>query len=291
MPINSGHLRAFHGVAREGSFTRAAAALDASQSNLSGQVKALEARWDLRLFERKGRGVALTDMGRQLYAIADRLFAVEAEAEALLAGARAPKVARLKVSADNPFNALVVMAEFKRRQPSAVLSLASGNSEAVLKDLENYRADIAMTARETSDERLFALPFRRDRLVLFVARNHAWAKRRRVGFAELAGQDVVLRESGSVTRAVFERARAAAGIALGSVMDIEGREAVREAVAAGFGVGVVFAREFVPDERVVPLAVPDADLDVGEWVVCLAERRRLPGVRLFMDIARALADA
>lgn len=290
MSINTGQLRAFHGVAREGSFTRAAAALNASQSNLSGQVKALEQRWSLRLFERRGRGVALTDMGRRLYAIAERLFAVEAEAEALLEGARAPKVARLKVSADNPFNALVVMAEFKRRQPDAVLSLATGNSEAVLRDLASYRADIAMTAREVDDARFHALPYRRDRLVLFVPRAHPWARRRKIAFAELTGRDVVLREQGSITRAVFERARAAAGIRLGSVMDIEGREAVREAVAAGLGVGVVFAREFVADERVVALDVRDAELEVGEWVVCLAERRRLPGVRLFMDIARALAD-
>lgn len=290
MPINSSQLRAFHGVAREGSFTRAAAALGASQSNLSGQVKALEERWSVRLFERQGRGAVLTDMGRQLYALAERLFAIEAEAEALLEGARAPKVARLKVAADNPFNALVIMAEFKRRQPGAVLSLATGNSDTVLAELENYRADIAITAREVEDARYAALRFRRDRLVLFVPKAHAWAKKRKVAFAELAGQDLVLRETGSITRAVFERARQAAGIQLGSVMDIEGREAVREAVAAGFGIGVVFAREFTADERLAPVALRDADLEVGEWIVCLADRRRLPGVRLFMDIARALAD-
>lgn len=290
MTINASQLRAFHGVAREGSFTRAAAALGASQSNLSGQVKALEERWSARLFERQGRGVQLTEMGRQLYAIAERLFAIEAEAEALLEGARAPKVARLKVAADNPFNALIVMAEFKRRQPGAVLSLASGNSDTVLSDLENYRADIAITAREVDDPRFQALRFRRDRLILFVSRAHPWAKRKKVALADLAGQDMVLREPGSVTRAAFERARQAAGIALGSVMDIEGREAVHAAVAAGFGAGVVFAREFVPDESLAPLEVEGADLSVGEWVVCLAGRRRLPGVRLFMDIARALAD-
>ncbi len=84
--MNHSQLRAFHAVAREGSFTRAARAESLSQPNLSGQVKALEAAYGVRLFERRGRGVELTELGRQLYALTDRVFALEGEAQALLAG-------------------------------------------------------------------------------------------------------------------------------------------------------------------------------------------------------------
>ena len=59
---------------------------------------------------------------------------------------------------------------------------------------------------------------------------------------------------------------------------------MREAVAAGFGVGVVFQSEFGNDARFSPIHVADADLAVGEYVVCLEERKRLALVRTFIDI-------
>jgi len=101
---------------------------------------------------------------------------------------------------------------------------------------------------------------------------------------------MVLREPGSVTRAVFERAMAEAGVRVGAIMDIDGREAVREAVGSGLGIGAAFAREFVPDDRFVVIPVPDAAFDVGEFVVCLEERLRLTAVRAFMRIAQEMAE-
>jgi len=289
--MSNAQLRAFHAVAREGSYTAAARALGASQSNLSGHVKALETAYGVRLFERQGRGVRITDLGRQLFAVTDRLFAVEAEAVVLLGGGRATRVARLSVSADAAHHALPVLAEFKKRHPHAALSLRIGNSEQVLRDLIDHRADVGVTALAPEDPRLFGFRFRRDRLVLFVPRSHPWAKRRSVPFIDLAGQAVVLREMGSVTRAVFDRALAGAGIRLAESLSIESREAVREAVAAGFGVGVGFAREVPPDERLAVLAVPDAPFEVAEYVACHADRKTLPPIRLYLDIARALADS
>src|SRR6185369_17905420 len=79
-------LRAFHLVAESGSFSAAARASGLSQPNLSGQVTALEKAYGLRLFDRRGRSVVPTETGRQLHGVTTRLFAVQDEAQALLAG-------------------------------------------------------------------------------------------------------------------------------------------------------------------------------------------------------------
>lgn len=63
MPINHAHLRAFNAVAAHGSYTRAAEALHVSQSTLSSHVKELEEHYSVKLFERRGRGVELTESG------------------------------------------------------------------------------------------------------------------------------------------------------------------------------------------------------------------------------------
>jgi aminoethylphosphonate catabolism LysR family transcriptional regulator len=287
--MNLTQLRAFHVVARAGSFSLAARTGSASQPTLSAQVKALEAGYGVGLFARKGRGVQLTPAGQSLHAITTRLFAAEEEAQALLAGSRALTRGHLRVSADSAYHVMPILAALKRRHEGLTFSLKIDNSAAVLDQLIDHGADVAVMAKQTSDPRLYSIKLREDRLVLFVQRRHPWAKRRRIPFADVAGRDLVVRERGSITREVFEARLGAANVKPGTLIEVQTREAVREAVAAGFGIGVVFESEFGNDPRFRPIHVADADLAVSEYVVCLEERRRLALVRTFIDIAAQFA--
>ena len=276
-------LRAFHLVAQEGGFSGAARAASLSQPTLSSQVKALEAAYGVRLFERQGRGVRPTELGQTLHAITSRLFAAEDEARELLGGAKSLTRGHLRIAADSASHVMPVLAEMRRRHGGITFTLRIGNSAEVLRALLDYAADIAVMARSTSDPRLHAAELRRDRLVLFVGTGHAWARRRRVPLAALEGKDIVLRERGSITREVFEAALAAAGVRPQSLFEVQTREAVREAVAAGFGIGVVFESELGEEHRFRAVTVSDAPLAVAEYAVCLQERRRLALVRAFFD--------
>jgi DNA-binding transcriptional LysR family regulator len=82
---------------------------------------------------------------------------------------------------------------------------------------------------------------------------------------------------------VFEGRLAKAGIKPGALVEVQTREGVREAVAAGFGIGIIFDSEFGQDLASAKLTVEGADLDVAEYVVCLEERRRIPLVRAFLE--------
>jgi aminoethylphosphonate catabolism LysR family transcriptional regulator len=287
--MNLTQLRAFHVVARAGSFSLAARTGGASQPTLSAQVKALEANYGVGLFSRRGRGVQLTPAGQSLQAITTRLFAAEEEAQALLAGSRALTRGHLRVSADSAYHVMPILAALKHQHAGLTFSLKIDNSAAVLEQLVDHGADIAVMAKMTSDPRLYSMMLREDRLVLFVPRRHAWARRGRVPLADVAGRDLVVRERGSITREVFETRLAEAGVRPGTLIEVQTREAVREAVAAGFGIGVVFESEFGNDARFSPVDVADADLTVGEYVVCLEERKRLALVRTFIDIAAQIA--
>lgn len=286
MSISYAHLRAFHAVASEGGFTRGAARLNVSQPTLSGQVRALEERYGVRLFERRGRGVEPTDLGRSLLDVTRALFAREAEAEQLLSAARGLASGQLRVGADAPYHVIPLLAAFNRRYPGVRLSITFGNSERVLHDLLERRSDVAVLPDIAADERVHAVPFRTDRLIAFVDRGHPWAGRRSVRLGELDGQRLVLREAGSTTRAVFERALRAAGHAPGEVLEIGSREAAREAVAAGLGIGIVFESEFGRDDRLHRLSLRDAALEAVEYAACLQERRPVRAVRAFFDLVQ-----
>ena len=275
-------LRAFHAVALAESFTRAARARGVSQPTLSAQVRALEEAHGIRLFDRVGRQVRLTALGQSLFVITARLSAAEDEAADFLAGTRALTRGHLRIAADSARHVMGVLARFKAGHPGLTFALTIGNSTAVLDQVLAYQADLAVTARQTSDPRLRVQKLSADRLVGFVAAGHPFARRRSIPIEALAGQDLVLRERGSVTREVFEGRLVEAGIRAASLLEVQSREAVHEAVAAGLGLGVVFGSEFRPGEGLRRVAITGADLAVAEYAVCLEERRRIPLVRAFL---------
>jgi aminoethylphosphonate catabolism LysR family transcriptional regulator len=282
-------LRAFHLVAEAGSFSLAARAAGLSQPTLSAQVRALEATYAVDLFDRRGRGVRMTPTGQSLFALTTRLIGAEEEARALLTGGRALTRGHLRVSADSAYHVMPILAELKRMHPGLTFTLKIDNSAVVLDQITEHGADVAVMAKMTSDPRIYSMKLREDRLIVFVPQGHAWARRRRIRLSELAGRDIVVRERGSITREVFEARLAQADIVSGALIEVQTREAVREAVAAGFGVGVVFDSEFGTDARFHAIEVSDSDLSVGEYVVCLQERRRLAVVRAFLNVAHDIA--
>lgn len=286
---NWAHLRAFHAVAREGSFSTAARALAVTQPTVSSQVGTLEQTYGVRLFDRRGRHVVPTEVGSALFAMTQRLFTLEDEVEDLLTGAQELQSGHIKVGADGPHHIIPILAAFTQRHPALEVSLAMGNADKVLHDLRSHRIDVAVVAKVDNDPRLYAVPFRKSRLVLFVPRTHPWAERSSIRLQEVAEQRMILREAASVTRQIFQAALAEAGVKPQLVMQIESREAVRQAVAAGLGIGVVSEAEFDQDKRLKALRVRDARLEITEHIVCLQERRRLRIVRAFLEVAQAMA--
>ena len=281
--MNYAQLKAFHAVAGHGSFTRAAAALHVTQPTLSDHVRALESHYGVRLFERRGKGVVLTGLGEALLNITRRQFNLEAEAEQLLSGAHGLKGGTLRVAADGPYLILPLLGSFHRRYPDIKLSIRFGNSKQVLEELFQRRSDIALLPEIGEDERVYARPLREDRLVLLVPAGHAWSGRRTLQVAELAGQRLLVRETGSNTRAVFEQALADARVIPAEMLEIGSREGVREAVAANLGIGVIAESEIGVDDRLHALRIRDARVKVVASLVCLQASRRSDVLKTFFD--------
>ncbi|WP_107852295.1 LysR substrate-binding domain-containing protein [Oceanimonas marisflavi] len=282
--MNYAQLRAFHAVASQGSYTKAAESLHVTQPTLSDHVKSLEARYGVKLFKRHGRGVVLTGLGRALLEITRRQSYLEAEAEQLLSRAQGLISGRISVVADSPYLVVPLLGEFYRRYPDISLSVQFGNSERVLNDLYDMRADIGVMPEYIEDNRLHALPYRKDQIVVLVPKGHEWGRRSSIHFSELDGQQLIQRERGSNTWAIFEQAMRRHDIRPGKLLEIGSREGMREAVAAGLGIGVIGASEVGNDNRLHALSIRDAVLNVTEYFVCLKEAYPMPAVRAFFEL-------
>lgn len=292
MSINFLYLRAFHTVATERSFTRAAQILRVGQSTLSAQVKAMEDRCGLRLLDR-GREVVPTPLGREVLKCSREIFRLQDEIEALLHRGRELESGRLKIGADGPKHIVPVMGEFTRRHPNVALALITGNARKVLRDLLNYETDVAIVAMaKPRHSGVHMIPFCTYPLLAFVSRDHDWADRRSVNLKDFDGKRVLIRESSSLTRQIFLNALTKANARPSSYVEIDNREASREAVAQGMGIGVMSATEFPSqDTRTVPLSIGRGELTITEYVACLEKRRKVRAIEEFFQIALAQAPS
>jgi DNA-binding transcriptional LysR family regulator len=130
----------------------------------------------------------------------------------------------------------------------------------------------------------------RHAVVLMIPVGHPWARRSRVEIAELQGEPMILREQGSATRRRFEEALRTTEVVPEIVLEIGSREAVREAVAAGLGLGVIQEPELGADPRIAKAAIGGAEITAGEFIICLAERRQSRVLERLADLLSAIAD-
>lgn len=287
--MNLTYLRAFHAVASQGSFVRAAAALHVSQPTLSEQVRALERSYGVLLFDRTGRRVTLTDLGAELLDVTRQMFGLADEAARILGSARELHAGRIRIGADAPVHVMPLLAAIRDRYPGVRVALSTGNSEQVLADLRARRADVVITASDDATaDGLYAVTLRRDPVVAFVSHRHPLADRTELPLADLADHPLVVRERGSTTRRVLERGLARIGRSLADwpeLIEVDSREAVHAAVAVGLGVGVVTGGELPHDPRVGALDLSGPDLVATERLVCRTDSRRSRLVRAVFDLA------
>ena len=283
-------LRTFVAIARAGGISAAARELHVSQPTLTTQVRLLEEKYGVELFHRVGRGVQLTDTGQRLFALTGQLASIEDDALQLLKDAGEMRSGLLLVGAVSPYQVTDILAEFSRRFPSMQVQVRFGNSEFVLRELLDFRIDVGVLAQFAADPRLHSLPYSRDPIVAIVARDHPFAKRPSIRIEQLQGQRMVVREEGSTARKVMDAALAKAQVTPVIAMELGSREAIREAVAKGIGIGTVAEAAFTSDPRLRMVRFSNSDAATETHVFCLRVRRNAHVVEAFTRIAEEMAQ-
>ncbi len=289
MPImKHAQLRAFHHVALLGGFSRAAEALGLSQPAVSEQVRKLEQRYDTLLFERSSRQVRLTRSGEALLRLTRPYFETEAQIAEHLARAGAVPAGELRVIADAAHHVTGLLRELRARHPQITITLRGGNTGEILAALRAYAAEIGVVGEVAPGPDMEAISLGGAEIIAFAGPGLLPAGARALPLADLARLPLVLREPGSKTRQKVEEEAARQGLRLRPAIVAEGREAVRELVASGAGVGFVSCAELGEDRRLTRISIAGAALRMEETLVCLSQRRDLRQIRAVMEIARTM---
>jgi aminoethylphosphonate catabolism LysR family transcriptional regulator len=284
--MNLFQLRAFDAVAREGSFTRAAARLFISQPAVTGHIKALEEHYQIPLLRRTARRVELTEEGARLAAITRAIFGLVDEAQAMLEANRQLLTGRLEVAADGPHLVMPMIARLRAGYPGITVNLRLGNAQETLAALLSEHADVAVLTEVEPRSGLHLQPLGESRICALVPAAHPWAVQPEgIELAQLNEVIMVLREPSSITRRTFDDACLAAQVRPRVLLELDSREAVTEAVAAELGVGVVSSIEVSQDPRVHAVPILGDGLLNRHSLGCLERRRSLRLIQAFFELA------
>ena len=233
-------IEVFLAVAREKSFSLAAGKIHLSQPTLSEHVLELERELGKPLFFRKGRAVTLTEAGRVFEPYASSMAAAVEDARQAIGELDGLSHGSLLVGASTTPGLYVlpgIIARFRARYPGIELKLQIANSRLIEERVRARELDLGVVGGHMlppGQECLAAGLL--DELVLVVAPRHPWARRRDIAPARLAEAPLLMREEGSATRRVTERALRQAGITFRTAMELDHTEAIKQAVMAGLGV-------------------------------------------------------
>jgi DNA-binding transcriptional LysR family regulator len=236
-------IESFLAIVREGSFTRAARRIHLSQPALSEHVLELERELGKPLFSRRRRQVVLTEAGRVFEPYAARVAATLESARQAVSELDGLSHGSLVVGASTTPGIYVlprIIGRFRVRYPGIDLSLRIANSRAIEERVRAGHLDLGVVGGHVlgAGEQCLTAGLV-DELVLIVPRRHAWAGRRSIDGRRFCDQPVIMREEGSATRHVTERALQQAGLRCRAAMELDHTEAIKQAVMAGLGVALV----------------------------------------------------
>ncbi len=275
-------LRVFESAARHLSLTRAAEELHLTPPAVSIQVKQLEGHAHAELFERLGRGLRLTQAGEEVLAHAREILGHIGAAESAIAGLTTLEHGRLDVAVINAGDYFFpwIIAAFRDRHPRIRVRLSVGNRDELLERLTAHDVDLAVMSHPPADARFAAQPFAPHPHVIVAAPGHRLVGKRAIPLERIAREPLITREPGSATRLAMEQAFSESGVVPHVEMEIASNETIKQAVAAGFGVGFLSAHAVQQELVLGSLAVVAVKgfPVMRQWYVVHLRERRLPPI-------------
>ncbi|MBI4806819.1 MAG: LysR family transcriptional regulator [Desulfovibrio sp.] len=266
-------LKTFVAVAGLLSFHRAGEALHAAQSTVSARIAAIEADLGVKLFERLGRRVVLTEAGERLLDYARKILDLEDEARAWVSGeaeARGSLTVRVPESLC-AYRMGGVIRHFRERFPNVRLSFTACTMEGLEKDLRQGVTDLAFLMVDSiraGDLTVEALGV--ERLVLVASPGHRLAGRAFVGPDDLRDETLVLSKADCSYRKMFEGLLSEKGVATAAGVEFSSAAALRGCIMDGVGISILpelAVRHDIAAGRLAVLNWEDGELETAVLMV------------------------
>lgn len=288
MHLTLRQLSVFAAVARHRSYTLAAAELHLSQPAVSMQVRQLEETVGLALFERLGKKIHLTEAGAEVFHYSQAIGQQLRELDDVIEALKGVQSGRLRISVATTANyfATRLLAAFSQRYPETTFSLDVTNRKTLLDQLAANETDLVIMGKPPEDLELEASPFMDNPLVVIAPAGHPLAKERSIPLRHFQDEVFVVRELESGTRIAMERFFEERKMQLNTGMEMTSNSAIKHAVEAGLGLGIVSVHTLELELEAGRLIVLDVERFPIQrhWYLVRCKGKRLPPVaQAFLD--------
>ena len=284
-------LEVFDAIMRLGSFRKAAEHLFLTQPTVSMQMKKLADAVGYPLFEHIGKRIFPTEVGRELHKTTREIFDDLARFDMTLAnieGLRSGSLSLAVVTTAKYF-APGLLGRFCERHPAVEVSLKVCNRAHIIERLAANEDDFYILGQPPEEMEVEAEAFLDNPLVAVASRDHPLMGKARIPLCRLAEEPFLLREQGSGTRAAMERLFAEHGLKVRARMDLEGNEAIKQAIMVHFGVSILSRHTIVRELASGHIGILDVEglPIVRSWYIVSRKGRALSVVaRAFRDYLR-----
>jgi LysR family cyn operon transcriptional activator len=201
------HLRYFAALAEHLSFTRAAEKIHITQSTLSHQIKQLEEEIGVRLFDRVGKRISMTEAGEALLGHVNKALQEVDDGVQAVRGVAGPMTGAIHIAATHTFNMSLIpicIAVFREAYPAVCVEVKEASSSEVERALTAEEVELGIAYYPLNPQELFFDPLYIEDMVLVVSKDHPFAARENIRLAELHRQELVLSSKESATRQMLD---------------------------------------------------------------------------------------
>lgn len=248
--MNLNRLLTFHKAAEELNFSTAAQKLSITQPAVSAQIHNLEEDLGVKLFNRIGRIIALSEAGEVLSSFSRRIFRLLDEAESVMDELRLVRRGTLKIGTTTTYAGHIMpplLSRFQTEFPMVKVILHEGSSMDIAKRVAKLEIEVAVVAYSGNLKNVQFNLLRQEELVLVLPAGHPLASRKSVSIKALAKEKFILREKGSSTRLIMRNLFRQHRINPPVVFETSNVDFIKEQVANGMGVSFL-TRSAVAEE-------------------------------------------
>jgi len=291
-------LRIFAAVAKHLNLTKAAAEFQITQPAVSYQLKLLEVECGGELYKKGSRGVELTDRGQAFRNdIESLLLRVERLKNKFIDSPTDGNVGSLTIGGSHSLSVSflpMVLAVFKETHSHIQVTLRTANSRAVERMVLNSEAEIAVLTNPSYSPSFIHEPCRQEELVAFTSPKHPLAKKQKLTLKELAQAPLVVKRENTSkiyrTDEIFQKLEEQ-GFKLNILMNCETPGALRAAVKAGMGLGILYrdiVEPYVKTGELKIIKVPELKMKLESSIIYLKEKERAlsPHLQDFLTLLR-----
>ena len=262
--MNLNQLKIFYLAAKQGSLSAAATALYITQPAVTKGIQRLQEHYEIKLFNRFGKKMALTDAGEVLYGIAESIFELENQAEESLRDFQQRKRGFIQILSSESFGSYYlpfIVNRFSKENPRIRVSVNLLPTEQVVEKTATLACDLGFISYPVPHKKLCMREVLEDSYQIIVPAGHPLAAKSVIEPEDLSGQSLIVHEKGSAPRKSTEEFLRRHKITIPIPLELSNNEAIKTAVEEGLGVAVI-TRRVVSKEiemgtlRAIPLSDP-----------------------------------